>query len=65
MSGLLSTSVHVYDWVDIDVQATPTHPLTKVAILSNGKRIGGFNPLDIQVDKLVQTIQILKQLQEA
>jgi len=65
MGGILSTTVMVYDWVDIDVQATPNHPLTKITILSNGKRIGGFNPLDMKVGKLVQIMQILKQLQEA
>jgi hypothetical protein len=65
MGGILSTTVMVYDWVDIDVQATLKHPLTKISISSNGKRIGGFNPLDMKVDKLIQTMQILKQLQEA
>jgi hypothetical protein len=67
MGGILSTTVLVYDWVDIDVQATPKHPLTKISIISsdNGNRIGGFNPLDMNVDKLIQTMQMLKQLQEA
>ena len=65
MSGILSTTVMVYDWVDIDVQATPKHPLTKISITANGQRIGGFNPLDMNVEKLIQTMQTLKQLQEA
>ena len=66
MNGIFSTQVQVYDLVDVDVQHTPQHRLTKISLLSNaGQRLGGFNPMDTKVAGLVQTIQTLKQLQEA
>lgn len=65
LGGILSTSVQVYDIIDVDLKATPQHPLTKLSIFQNGKRIGGFNPVDTRHQLLVQTVQTLKQLQEA
>ncbi|KAL3941036.1 MAG: hypothetical protein SGBAC_004542 [Bacillariaceae sp.] len=64
VKGLFKIEVLVWDWIDIDLAYAPGHPFAKVAILDNGKRIGGFNPTDIDPITIVKMFQTLKGLQE-
>jgi hypothetical protein len=64
VAGVLRTEVQVFDWIDIDIKHTPSHPLTKITVLENGKRVTGFNPRNAESPVLVKICQTLKALQE-
>lgn len=64
VKGVFRNEVLVWDWIDIDLAHAPDHPFAKVAILENGKRINGFNPVGIDPSKIVKMAQTLKGLQE-
>ena len=66
LSGVLSTTVQVFDWVDTNIKHTPDHPLTKITVFrNNGERLAGFNPLNTDIPKLIKICYTLKGLQEA
>lgn len=64
VAGVFRSEVQVFDWMDIDIKHTPSHPLTKIAVLENGKRVAGFNPRNAEAPVLVKICQTLKALQE-
>ena len=56
------SQVYVFDYKTTDVRATPNHPLTKLAILENGKKVAGCNPDGVDVLQVAKLIETLKSL---
>jgi signal transduction histidine kinase len=55
--------VKSYEINKIDVVATPKNTLHKMAIMRHGKKLCGFSPISMDVDKLEKFLRILKSLQ--
>jgi hypothetical protein len=67
--GLLvwnTPTTYVLDLSTLDVVSTPDHPLSKLTLLQNGKKVTGCNPIGMtrtDLERFVQRIQVLQSLQ--